>query len=100
MAGEATRGVGDWRAGRGQSRSPVSPTRASAQKWSTATVLAALLIAAVLVVGWIVWQWIWPNTPNPQFIAFWVGEFQRRSGTDRADVERSRLSASIPPIPW
>ena len=100
MAGEAARSGGDWCAGRGSTRPATSPTRAAAKKWSTASVLAALLLAVVVVSVWIAWHFIHSSKPNPRLVAFWVSEFQRRSGTVRADVERSRLSSLIPPIPW
>jgi hypothetical protein len=64
------------------------------------TFFGASALALLIVLVWIAWQFLIPRSPAPYAVAFFVGEFQRRSGTDSPDVERSRLSSPIPPIPW
>ena len=76
MTTDSTAGRGRWREGRAtrpeQSRGPTA-----AKKWVGATVLSALLVSVLGVVGWLFTLIFFRSEPHPIFIPFWIAQFQK-----------------------
>src|SRR4051812_49356781 len=100
MTGDAMHGRGSWRKAAGRPARPASPARASAAKWTTATLLSSAMLAILATTAWLVWQFAFPSSPSPYFVAFWVGEYEKRAAADQATTSPAALSSPIPPIPW
>src|SRR5262245_13652934 len=83
MTRDATAGVGRWRGKTSRPVAPKGPTATS--KWTEATVLSGLLLVALAIAGWIVFQFVITTGPKPFFVPFWVGAYER---------------PGIPPIAW
>src|SRR5262249_8122731 len=47
--------------------------------------LSALLVVAIAVTGWILFQFFYNSGPNPYFVPIWVSAYEK---------------TEIPPIPW
>lgn len=102
MARDAAKGLGRWSEGseRGKRARAASPGRASAAKWTGAAFLAGLLFAVVATSAWIVLNFVKQEKPEPTFMAFYIDEHQQRSGSEKADPRKTRLSSLIPAAPW
>ena len=89
----------DWGAGEGRpSRSGNSRTRLTTRKWLAGTVLSALLLFAVVTVGWLLMQFLFPTIPDPDFVPFLISDYQEPTVSplpwtagDRTAIQRARL---------
>jgi hypothetical protein len=84
MSRETTAGVGRWRDGR-PSRSGNSRTRLTTKKWVGGAILSTLFAAALVTVGWLLFQFIFPDKLHAQFVPFLISDYQK---------------PAVPPLPW
>ena len=84
MTRDTTAGLGRWRDG-GPPRSGPSRPRVATVKWFGATVLSMLLVIAAGTVVWIVLQFMNLEKSRPEFVGFFVSDYQK---------------PQVPPNPW
>jgi Carboxypeptidase regulatory-like domain len=84
MTRETTSGVGRWREGT-PSRPGNSRTRLAAKKWLGGAILSALLLFTVGTVGWLLYQFIFPERFEADFVPLMISDYQK---------------PAVPPLPW
>jgi hypothetical protein len=84
MTHDATAGLGRWRSGRSPDSS-ISRNRIRTRKWLGEALLSVLLVIAAGIVGWIIWEFVFPRTIAPDFVPFLISDYQK---------------PAVPPLPW